>query len=157
YGVHVVASCARAFDLRMNVRDLFASKLELKIGEPIDSVIDRRAAQDVPAGKPGRGVAMSGHQMVIALPRIDGVSDPDRRAGGLGALVKAVATAWPGEQAPLVRLLPSLLPYAELPATDELTGPAAGFAVGIHEHDLSPVRLDFTADPHFYLLADKES
>jgi S-DNA-T family DNA segregation ATPase FtsK/SpoIIIE len=157
YGVHVVASCARAFDLRMNVRDLFASKLELKIGDPIDSIIDRRAAQTVPAGTPGRGIAMSRHQMLIALPRIDGVSDPDSLADGLGALVKAVEAAWSGESAPSVRLLPASLPYAELPATDELTGPDAGFAVGIHEHDLSPVRLNFAADPHFFLLADTES
>lgn len=157
YGVHVVASCGRAFDLRMNVRDLFASKLELKIGDPIDSIIDRRAAQRVPSDAPGRGVAMSGHQMLIALPRIDATSDPDSLAGGVAHLVKAVAVAWPGTPAPALRLLPNLLPYAELPATDELTGDEAGFAVGIREQDLSPVRLDLTDHPHFFLLADTES
>ncbi|KAA2267174.1 type VII secretion protein EccCa [Solihabitans fulvus] len=157
YGVHVVASCARAFDLRMTVRDLFASKLELKIGDPIDSIIDRRAAMSVPAGAPGRGVAMSGHQLLVALPRIDGSADAEDLAAGTAALVAAVRAAWQGEPAPSVRLLPAVLPYAELPATDSLTGPEAGLAVGIHERDLSPVRLDFRADPHFFLLADTES
>jgi S-DNA-T family DNA segregation ATPase FtsK/SpoIIIE len=157
YGVHVVVTCARAFDLRMNMRDLFASKLELKIGDPIDSIVDRRAAMSVPADSPGRGVAMSGHQMLVALPRIDGSSATDDLAAGVAGLVEAVGNAWLGEPAPSVRLLPGLLAYDELPATDELTGAEAGFAIGIHERDLSPLRLDFAADPHFFVLADTES
>ncbi|HET6287826.1 MAG TPA: type VII secretion protein EccCa [Amycolatopsis sp.] len=157
YGIHVVAACTRSFDLRMNIRDLFASRLELKIGDPIDSIVDRRAAMSVPADAPGRGISMSGHQMLMALPRIDGRNGIDDLADGIGALVGEISAAWPGEPAPSVRLLPGVLPYEELPASDELTGDDAGFAVGSHEHDLSPVRLDFTADPHFFLLADTRS
>ncbi|WP_436501610.1 type VII secretion protein EccCa [Actinokineospora sp. HUAS TT18] len=157
YGVHVVATCTRSFDLRMNVRDLFASKLELKIGDPIDSIIDRRAAVSVPADAPGRGISMTGHQTLIALPRIDGKDTAADLAAGTAELVAAVSTGWQGPPAPSVRLLPGLLPYAELPESDERTGPDAGFAVGIHERDLTPMRLDFAADPHFFLLADTQS
>jgi DNA segregation ATPase FtsK/SpoIIIE, S-DNA-T family len=157
YGVHVVASCTRAFDLRMNVRDLFTSKLELRIGDPIDSLIDRKAAMSVPAGAPGRGLAMSGHQVLVALPRVDGTASTDDLADGLSVLVDAVAAAWPGAPAPRVRLLPAMVTVDELPDTDELTGPDAGFAVGIRERDLSPVRLNFSEDPHFFLLADTQS
>ncbi|UUV30097.1 type VII secretion protein EccCa [Amycolatopsis roodepoortensis] len=156
YGVHVVAACSRSFDLRMNVRDLFASRLELKIGDPIDSVIDRRAAMSVPPDAPGRGISMSGHQMLVALPRIDGVTDTDDLSRGVNELVEAVKAAWPGAPAPSVRLLPGVFPYEELPAKDEITGTEAGLAVGIHEHDLSPMRHDFAADPHFFLLADTQ-
>ncbi|WP_410602882.1 type VII secretion protein EccCa [Amycolatopsis sp. lyj-90] len=157
YGVHVVAGCSRSFDLRMNVRDLFASRLELKIGDPIDSVIDRRAAMSVPADAPGHGIAMSAHQMLVALPRIDGVTDADDLADGLGTLVEAVKSAWPGEPAPSVRLLPGILPYEELPPADGTEGEEPGLAVGIHERDLSPMRLDFATDPHFFVLADTQS
>ncbi len=157
FGVHVVATCARSFDLRMNVRDLFASKLELKVGDPIDSIIDRKAAMGVPADTPGRGIAMSGHQMLVALPRIDGVVAAGDLATGISTLVEAVASAWPGEPAPSVRLLPGMLPYEDLPAADVVAGPNAGLAVGIHEKDLSPMRLDFATDPHFFLLADTQS
>ncbi|TCO54788.1 S-DNA-T family DNA segregation ATPase FtsK/SpoIIIE [Actinocrispum wychmicini] len=156
YGVHVVASCARSFDLRMNVRDLFGSRLELKIGDPIDSFIDRRAAMSVPADSPGRGIAASGHQMLVALPRIDGSIDPDNLSEGTRNLVEASASAWRGTRAPAVRLLPGMLPIEELPETDQLTGPDAGLAVGIHERDLSPMRLNFAEDPHFFLLADTQ-
>jgi S-DNA-T family DNA segregation ATPase FtsK/SpoIIIE len=140
----------------MNVRDLFASRLELKIGDPIDSAIDRRSAMSVPADAPGRGLDMRGHQMLVALPRIDGTPSADDLAGGLATLVEAVQKAWPGAPAPSVRLLPGILPYEELPATDEITGPNAGLTVGIHEQDLSPFRLNFAADQHFILLADTE-
>ncbi|OLZ58773.1 type VII secretion protein EccCa [Amycolatopsis keratiniphila] len=157
FGVHVIAGATRAFDLRMNVRDLFVSTLELKIGDPIDSVIDRRAAMSVPPDSPGRGVAMSGHQMLVALPRVDGISGTEDLTAGVAAMVDAVEKAWPGPSAPSVRLLPSVLPYLELPATDEPSGPDAGFAVGIHERDLSPLRLDFADDPHFLVLADIRS
>ncbi|WP_433269063.1 type VII secretion protein EccCa [Actinosynnema sp. CS-041913] len=157
YGVHVVASAARSFDLRMNVRDLFGSRLELRIGDPIDSFIDRRAAMSVPADAPGRGISMTAHQTLVALPRIDGSPRADDVTDGVRALVEAVRAAWPGEPAPSVRLLPGVFPFAELPAADAVTGPDAGLAVGIHEHDLSPLRLDFAADPHFFLLADTQS
>lgn len=156
YGVHVVAGCTRAFDLRMNVRDLFTSKVELRIGDPIDSLIDRKAAMSVPTGTPGRGLAMSGHQVLVALPRIDGRAEPDDLTDGLAALVDAITSAWPGTRAPRVRLLPGLVSAEELPATDEVTGPAAGFAVGIHEKDLTPVRLNLAEDPHFFVLADTQ-
>ncbi|TVT29971.1 type VII secretion protein EccCa [Amycolatopsis rhizosphaerae] len=156
YGIHVVAGCTRAFDLRMNVRDLFTSRLELKISDPIDSIIDRRAAMGVPADRPGRGLAMSKHQMLVALPRIDGRTGADDLTEGIGGLVRAIADAWPGPAAPPVRLLPGVFPYAELPATDTLTGPDAGLAIGIYERDLSPVRLDFATDPHFFALADTQ-
>ncbi|NUT97896.1 MAG: type VII secretion protein EccCa [Saccharothrix sp.] len=157
YGVHVVASAARSFDLRMNIRDLFGSKLELRIGDPIDSVVDRRAAMSVPVDAPGRGISMSAHQMLIALPRVDGKPTADDSTDALRALVTSISTAWQGDRAPSVRLLPGVLPLTELPAQDQLTGPEAGLAVGIHEKDLSPMRLDFTADPHFFLLADTQS
>ncbi|RSM80498.1 type VII secretion protein EccCb [Amycolatopsis sp. WAC 01375] len=157
YGVHVVASCARSFDLRINIRELFASRLELKIGDPIDSIIDRRAAMSVPADAPGRGISPSGHQMLMALPRIDGVPEASSLADGLAALVAEAKARWPGELVPSVRRLPEVVRHEELPATDELSGDDAGLAVGIHERDLSPMRLNFAADPHFLVFADAQS
>lgn len=157
YGVHVLGAAARWFDLRPAIRDLFGSKIELRLGDPIDTTVDRMAALSVPENSPGRGVSTGKNQLLTALPRIDGVeSDVDLRAA-TSALVHAVARAWPGEPAPRVRLLPSTLPYGELPERDE---PAAGgyrVAIGIAEQDLAPVHLDFSADPHFLLLGDSES
>ncbi|MEU6642735.1 type VII secretion protein EccCa [Saccharomonospora sp. NPDC046836] len=155
YGVHLVVSAARAFDLRMNIRDLFGSKLELHIGDPVDSIVDRASAIKVPEDKPGRGVTMTKHQLLIALPRVDGVDDPADLADGLRELVRTVSSAWQGPPARPVRLLPATLPYNELAGAHDAA--KHHLAVGIAEHDLRPVRLDFASDPHLVLLGDTES
>ncbi|RBM22229.1 type VII secretion protein EccC [Prauserella sp. PE36] len=155
YGVHVVASASRMFDLRMNIRDLFGSKLELRIGDPIDSMVDRASAIKVPEGAPGRGVTMSKHQLLIALPRIDGVDDPADLGRGVRELVETVSSAWEGQPAPAVRLLPAKLPYAQLARAHDSA--SHKLAVGIAEQDFGPVRLDFTSDAHLVLLGDTEA
>ncbi|WP_115945012.1 type VII secretion protein EccCa [Amycolatopsis thermalba] len=155
YGVHVIVSAARMFDLRMNIRDLFGSKLELRIGDPIDSMVDRASAIKVPEDAPGRGVTTSRHQMLIALPRIDGSDDPADLGDGVRALVDTVAAAWSGPPAPPVRLLPAQLPYAQL--AGEHDAAAHRLAVGLAEHDFGTVHLDFGADPHVVLFGDTEA
>ncbi|GAA0522721.1 type VII secretion protein EccCa [Saccharopolyspora thermophila] len=155
YGVHVIVSAARVFDLRMNIRDLFGSKLELRIGDPVDSMVDRASAIKVPEGAPGRGVTMHRHQMLIALPRIDGVDDPADLTHGVRELVETVSSAWHGPPAPAVRLLPATVPYEELVGSHDAA--AHRLAVGIAEHDLGAVHLDFASDAHLVLLGDTEA
>ncbi|WP_132155123.1 type VII secretion protein EccCa [Kribbella antiqua] len=150
YGVHLLVSAARWFDIRTNVRDLCGTKLELKIGDPIDSFLDRRTALLVPEDSPGRGITASKHQFLSAEPRLSG--DPGERiSAGLGRLVEQIASAWTGDTAPRVLLLPGEVPYEQL---DGESDPERGLAVGVVERDLSPVRLDFTADPCFIVLGD---
>jgi S-DNA-T family DNA segregation ATPase FtsK/SpoIIIE len=153
YGVHVIAACARSFDLRPAVRDLFGSRLELRLGDPVDTAVDRDAAQRVPKDAPGRGVAATKHQMHLALPRTDGVRADHGLRDATAALVQAVAADWPQEQAPRVRLLPANVPFTALPPRDQ----DLAVSVGIGEQDLAPVRLDFAADPHLLLLGDARS
>jgi S-DNA-T family DNA segregation ATPase FtsK/SpoIIIE len=148
YGVHLLVSAARWFDIRTNVRDLAGTKLELKIGDPIDSFLDRRTAVLVPENAPGRGITASRHQFLSAVPGLSGGQDGHT---GLTGLVEQIAAAWTGETAPRVLLLPDEVPYAHL---DGASDPEHGLAVGVAERDLSPVRLDFTADPCFIVLGD---
>ena len=118
------------------------------------SVVDRATAVKVPEKAPGRGITAARHELLVALPRVDGRSDPDTLSDGVTALVEAVSSGWPGEAAPAVRMLPGKLPYAALPV-DETGG--RKFAIGIAEQDLGPVRLDFDMDAHALLLGDPES
>ena len=55
YGIHVVAAATRWMDFRPAIRDLFGSRLELRLGDPSDSMVNRRAAINVPE-QPGRGL-----------------------------------------------------------------------------------------------------
>lgn len=92
YGVHVLLSASRWLDLRGSLRDALGTRLELRLGEPADSEIDRRAARAVPIDRPGRGLAPSGHQMIWA--RSTGVAWPTGgpRAPGLPILPPTIRT-----------------------------------------------------------------
>ncbi|MFB4319035.1 type VII secretion protein EccCa [Actinomadura sp. 21ATH] len=153
FGVHVVATAGKWSEFRMGIRDVFGTRLELKLGDAYESEIDRRLAENVPAGRPGRGLTPDGMHFLAALPRLDGRGTAGDLADGAGKLVEAVAGAWQGPAAPPVRLLPDVLPAARLAGT-----PPERWRVpiGIDEDTLSPVRLDFAADPHFVVVGDTE-
>jgi S-DNA-T family DNA segregation ATPase FtsK/SpoIIIE len=152
YGVHLMISIARWFDLRTNIRDLCGTKLELRLGDPIDSLVDRRSAVLVPERSPGRGMSSSKHHFLIAAPRL---RDSDERVStGLAELVDTVKNAWPGEPAPAIRLLPGDITYETV---DGASSREHGLAVGVAERTLEPVLLDPVANPTFILLGDTES
>ena len=143
YGVHVLAAAGKWSEFRPAIRDLFGTRLELRLGDPCDSEIDRRLAANVPEGSPGRGITREGLHFLTALPRIDSQPSADSLADGVRKLAEAVAVAWPGEPAPRVRLLPDVLPMRALPG---VTQTGTGIPIGIDESTLAPVQLDFGAD-----------
>ncbi|MEH0934415.1 type VII secretion protein EccCa [Micromonospora psammae] len=145
YGVHVVASAVRWLDFRPAIRDLFGSRLELRLGDPSDTVVKRTVAVTVPEKTPGRGITGQGLHFLTALPQVAGAETTD--------LVKAVGGAWAGPPAPRVRLLPPVLPYAEL---DRSAATGLAFPIGVAEADLRPVLLDFASEPHFVVFGDAE-
>ncbi|MDO3703674.1 type VII secretion protein EccCa [Micromonospora sp. C28SCA-DRY-2] len=146
YGVHVVATALRWLDFRPAIRDLFGSRLELRLGDPADSLLARRAAANVPEQSPGRGVTAESLHFLTALPQLTAGTDT-------ADLVKRVAAGWPGPAAPAVRLLPPVLPYAEL---DLAATTGLRFPIGVAEADLRPVVLDFATEPHFVVFGDAE-
>jgi S-DNA-T family DNA segregation ATPase FtsK/SpoIIIE len=154
FGVHVVASATRWMDVRPSLRDLFGSKLELRLGDPTDSVMDRRAALNVPADAPGRGITAEGLHFLAALPRTDGDATAQNLSDGLAKLVHEISAAWDGQPAPGVRLLPEQLEYSALPAAG--TTARGRVPIGIAEYNLGPVFLDLDAEPHCILLGDLE-
>jgi S-DNA-T family DNA segregation ATPase FtsK/SpoIIIE len=151
YGIHVVTSASRWMDFRPAIRDLFGSRVELRLGDPTDSMVNRRAAVNVPE-KAGRGLVehptdknKSLHLLTVR-PELSG-------AGETAELVKMIATNWTGPVAPRVRLLPPSLPYANI---DLARSTGLRLPIGIAESDLQPVEIDFAGDPHFLLFGDAE-
>ncbi len=151
YGIHVIASTAKWSEFRPGIRDLFGTKVELKLGDAYESEVSRKKAQAVPEGSPGRGLTKEGFHFLSALPRIDGVQDSSNLGPGVRGLVQAVRESWKGPVAPPVRLLPAVLRVSALPADEER------IPIGIDEATLSPVSLDFDADPHFVVFGENES
>jgi S-DNA-T family DNA segregation ATPase FtsK/SpoIIIE len=155
FGVHVLTTATRWADYRASARDLFGTRLELRLGDPIDSEIDRRLATLVPAERPGRGLLPDRLHMLSAVPRIDGERAGAMHGDGLSHLVKRVAESWPGPDGPKLRLLPELLPAADLLAqADASTRRGGRLLVGIDEKQLAPVGLDPDLEPHWLVFGD---
>ncbi|WEV25038.1 type VII secretion protein EccCa [Streptomyces sp. 71268] len=155
YGVHMVITASRYMELRANLKDQLLGRLELRLGDSLDSEFDRKVAANVPAGVPGRGQVPEKLHFMAAQPRVDSASDPDGLSDATANLVRAVSTHWPGPHAPAVRLLPRRLSSDRLPKGFEF--PERGIAIGIDETNLEPVYVDFETDPFFLIFGESES
>jgi len=151
YGVHVVATGTRWMDFRPAIRDLFGTRIELRLGDPSDSALDRRTAMNVPTETPGRGITPEKMHMLLGLPRIDGIQETEDLSDGVAALVQELRKSWQGPTAPAVRLLPDVVEHERLPADA-----ARGVAIGLAENDLQPVYVDLSTDSHFIIYGDAE-
>ncbi|MFF9200046.1 type VII secretion protein EccCa [Streptomyces sp. NPDC014779] len=155
YGIHVVITAARYMEVRAALKDQMLGRLELRLGDVMDSEFDRKVAANVPTGVPGRGQVPEKLHFMGALPRIDGSSSASDLSSGTAAFVEAVRTAWQGPGAPAVRLLPHKLPAEQLPKGFEF--PQHGIAIGIDETRLEPVFVNFDTDPFFLIFGESES
>ncbi len=153
FGIHVVISANRWMAMRAQLLDTLGTRFELRLGDPSDSLVNRRTAENVPTGAPGRGLTSDGFHFLGALPTLDAA--PGTLTEATADLVAKVADAWHGGSAPEVRLLPRQVPVTDLP--DVPGQPARAIPLGLAESDLKPVHLDFATEPHFLAFADVES
>ncbi len=156
YGVHLVMTANRWVDVRSSLRESVGGRLELRLNDPTESAVNRKAAENVPKGLPGRGITVDSLHFQTALPRIDGSVDVLDQQRGLEELVAGVSAAWSGPHARPVLVLPRLIEIADLPKARK--GGQGGVPIGVSERDLGVVRLDMVAgDPHFLVFGDVES
>ncbi|WP_115728576.1 type VII secretion protein EccCa [Actinomyces culturomici] len=159
FGVHLIASAQRWMDFRQQVRDLIGSKLELRLGDASDSQIDRRVQQGIPEGRPGRGIDVDGHHVLVALPRADGDHDPKTLAAGVESTIAAIRRAMPAGPGPKLRLLPTRIgldALGAMPGTEAVDG-VAPLVLGIEETRLGPLLLHPRKESHLYLYGDAQS
>ncbi|MFJ8788765.1 type VII secretion protein EccCa [Streptomyces sp. NPDC102462] len=157
YGIHLIVTTARWVELAAAVRDQAGTRIELRMGDPIESMVDTRRARTVPA-TPGRGLTVDGKlHFLSALPRIDGVESADGLAAGASALILDIKEHWTGPRAPEVRLLPQLLAAGELPAPQTTAEGGLRVALGVEEDKLAPAWHDFSVTPHLLVVGDTES
>ena len=154
YGVHVVVSASRWAEIRPALRDQIGTRIELRLGDPADSELNRRRAQQVPESEPGRGLTYEGLHMVVALPRLDG-DDPKPSLADAGADVRELLRRrHDGWTAPPVSVLPPQIEHDSV--IERAGGIGTGLVVGIEENEFEPSAIDFTHQPHLLVLGDSE-
>lgn len=124
-GVHVVLTASRWADLRPALKDQIGSRIELRLGDPAESEMDRRRAQLLLNRPPGHGITRDGKEFAIARPHVDAVRTD--------------------ACAPSIDVLPTSVPL-------ETGGP--DFAIGLGADDLQPFVLDLDAAPLLIVLGD---
>lgn len=134
FGVHLILTAGRWADIRPGLKDQIGTRLELRLGDPLDSEMDRKQAALVPLGVPGCGITRDGQHFTLATS------------------TDVVVSAEGASQAPAVRMLPALVEYRALL---EQTGPGHGVLIGLGEPELTPTLLDFGRDGHLLILGDR--
>lgn len=155
YGIHLILTASRSMEVRANLKDHLMNRLELRLGDTMDSELDRKVAANVPAGVPGRGQAPQKLHFMAAVPRIDGLTSDTDLADATAALATEVSRHWQAPDAPEVRLLPREFPSEQLPPGDRF--PRRGVAFALDEDNLEPVFVDFEQDPFFLVFGESES
>ncbi|WP_078947994.1 type VII secretion protein EccCa [Streptomyces griseus] len=155
YGIHVVLTASRSMEVRANLKDHLMNRLELRLGDPMDSEMDRKVAANVPTSVPGRGQSPQKQHFMAAVPRIDGLTSDTDLADATQALATEVSRHWQAPPAPEVRLLPREFPADHLPPGDRF--PRRGVAFALDEDNLEPVFVDFEQDPFFLVFGESES
>ncbi|MFF0465065.1 type VII secretion protein EccCa [Streptomyces mexicanus] len=155
YGIHLILTASRSMEVRSNLKDHLMNRLELRLGDPMDSEFDRKVAANVPTGVPGRGQTPQKQHFMAAVPRIDGLSSDTDLAEATTALAAEVARHWKQPGAPEVRLLPRQFPASQLPPGDRF--PDRGITFALDEDNLEPVFVDFDQDPFFLVFGESES
>ncbi|MCV7199733.1 type VII secretion protein EccCa [Mycobacterium angelicum] len=137
FGIHVVLSASRWAEIRPSLKDQIGSRIELRLGDPADSELDRRQALHVPRDRPGRGLTRDGLHMHVALPEME---SPIRRGD----------TA-----APPIPLLPA---QVDAGSVIRQAGEEQGGCVllGLEERRLRSIAVDFECQPHLLVLGDNE-
>ncbi|MDH6624215.1 S-DNA-T family DNA segregation ATPase FtsK/SpoIIIE [Streptomyces sp. LBL] len=155
YGIHVILTASRSMEVRSSLKDHLMNRLELRLGDTMDSEMDRKVAANVPTGVPGRGQSPQKLHFMGAVPRIDGLASDTDLSDATQALATEVTRHWQAPPAPEVRLLPREFPAHELPPGDRF--PRRGVAFALDEDNLEPVFVDFEQDPFFLVFGESES
>ncbi|MBU3065210.1 type VII secretion protein EccCa [Nocardia sp. NEAU-G5] len=157
YGIHVMLGANRWAEIRPAVRDQIGTRIELRLGDPSDSEMDRRAAAGVPVNRPGRGMTRDKLHMLLALPRLDATVDPNTLSDGVSAAKAGLAELYGDRRAPGVRMLPLQVPREQVLATARAQGVQLNHKrvlIGLGESELQPMVLDFDEQPHLLVFAD---
>jgi DNA segregation ATPase FtsK/SpoIIIE, S-DNA-T family len=156
YGVHLVVAASRWAEIRPALKDLLGTRIELRLGDPAESEMDRRRARHLVDSPPGRGLTRSGREVVVALPRLDGRSETVGIADAIAASAEWLQARYEGRVAPPVELLPTRVDRRAVIASSAEQQATTQILLGIEESELRPVAIDFANQAHLVVLGEGE-
>lgn len=156
YGVHLAVTATRWMEIRPAVKDMMGTRVELRMGDPMDSDVGRKFAELVPLGRPGRGMSADRLHILTGLPRLDSSPEVDDLPAGVAAACAEVRAFYGHREAPRVRMLPhDVAPEAVTAAAADAGALGRNkVAIGVSESELAPVVLDFDVQPHLVVFGD---
>ena len=160
-GVHLIVSASRWMDFRSEAQDLFGSRLELHTANPKESIVHREGAARIPKGRPGRGIDMAGHEMMIGLPRADAEQDPTTVSQGVAYTINKIREHLVAGEGPKLRLLPEQITIdnvlEQLPEQQILPRGGGNMILGVEESRLGPLMFNTRSESHLYLFGDSKT
>ncbi|WP_038573227.1 type VII secretion protein EccC [Corynebacterium doosanense] len=138
--VHLVISTPRWATLRPAIRDLITHRIELRLVDALDSVIDRKAQEKLPAA-PGRGLSADGAHMLVAFTSGQDLEHIRREAQSRGQ-----------QSVPALRVLPTSVDVSQLAAAE-----TPGVPIGIGGARLTTLTWDPVADAHLVIVGASQS
>ncbi|RFZ63035.1 ESX-1 secretion system protein EccCa1 [Mycobacterium marinum] len=168
YGVHLVLSTARVVEMR-GIEPHMKSVIELHSDTEFSRISNTLAKKRRRA--PGHVLATGSElQGLVALPRIDGIDDPDSINDGMAALVGGIADQFATSSAERLRTLPTSLTYDQLAVmvdqADRKSVEREGhwdprrrlrIAFGIQEERLTPAYAEMWREPHLLIAGNAKS
>lgn len=124
-GVHLVVTTQRWNSIRPNVRDLIGTRLELKLTEPMDSLVDRKLQEKLPTA-PGRGIIAGGKSMLVAATAKEDIAHIAAQAAGQTPV-------------PALKVLPERVAVTDLAVPEERRG---RIVLGVGGRDIEPITHD---------------
>ncbi|MBO0678852.1 type VII secretion protein EccCa [Mycolicibacterium sp. S2-37] len=156
YGVHVVIAASRWADLRPALKDQLGTRVELRLGDPAESEMDRKRARHLLDRPPGHGITREGRDFVIALPRLDGAAESGDGGPGPAGAAATLHRRYAGRCAPPIAVLPAHVDRRDVAAGRRATPSPTSVVIGVGERETDGVELDFAAHPHLIVLGDVE-
>jgi len=154
FGVHVLMSASRWAEIRPALKDQIGTRIELRLGDPTDSEVDRRRAPQVPESTPGRGLSHDALHMIVALPRLDGLDSSSGLTEASARVGKLLRRRHGEQTAPAIPLLPSLIDHNSV--VERTDGTQHRPVIGLDEAELLPVAIDFAELQHLLIVGDGE-
>ena len=150
-GVHVVIAASRWAELRPALKDQLGTRIELRLGDPADSELDRKRARLLADRPAGHGITREGLELVVALPRLDAVATAHGLDDALHTAADELRLRHRGLTAPEVVPMPSRVAYEQVVARAP-----AHIVLGLGGDELRPMAIDFTESLHALILGEPQ-